>query len=335
MTICWLPSEAALMGAAQSTNDPKDVYNRLSKGKKEGLSLADLLTADVPELRDTSLAFLYQFDVSQDGAINFEEFKEIVKNVANLQRERERKLKEAVVPRRGFGYNLRRLLQKKEQVQDEPSPCWKTLDLQSAEELDLNRASATPAIIGRSGDKLSASGGAPLPNVGRSDSSSQIKRMNSTGNVSSGDLKKKEMDKHKAKAITFLNRSLKAKQGREKFMNWLFKLADVDKNESVSVEELGLILKAIARDQISAAHLTYEGDGEEQPNTPFLSDSIMAEYDTGGTGYLTKEEFMVLADLIVRTYSKEYPSGSKKKMVDNYILKVCPSCCCLPCAHRC
>lgn len=311
------------MGAAQSTNDLRDVYTRLNKGKKEGLSLADLLTADVPELRDTSLAFLYQFDVSQDGAINFEEFKEIIKNVTTLQRERERNLKEAAVPRRGFGHNLRRLLQKKEQVQEEPSPCWKTLDLQSAEELDLNRATATPAIIGRSGDKLSASGSGTPPSVGRSDSSSQIKRMNSSGLTSSGEvsLKKKEMDKHKAKAITFLNRSLKAKQGREKFMNWLFKLADVDKNESVSVEELGLVLKAIAHDQISAAHLTYEGDGEEQPDTPFLSDSIMAEYDTGGTGYLTKEEFMVLADLIVRTYSKEYPSGSKKKMVDNYILK--------------
>jgi Ca2+-binding EF-hand superfamily protein len=131
-----------------------------------------------------------------------------------------------------------------------------------------------------------------------------------------------EEEEDEGESLKYLLRKLKGAKGREEFMHWLFRLADVERTERISYDDLCLVLKAIARDQINARNLAYETDDDDnlgdlltEEDVPTLSQKIMHEYDTGKTGYLTKDEFMVLADLIVRNYE----SFSQAKKVITFI----------------
>lgn len=125
------------------------------------------------------------------------------------------------------------------------------------------------------------------------------------------------MDEHETSQ--FLSRSLQDNTGREAFKSWLFRLADVDHSQTVTMEQLELVLKAVTADHIDTCDLAFEGDKDDPQ---FVARQIMAEYDTGQTGFLSEEEFMVLADLIVSNYERKVAQDAERntKHIGPYML---------------
>ena len=55
----------------------------------------------------------------------------------------------------------------------------------------------------------------------------------------------------------FLN-TMKDRKGREVYKQWLFRLADVERNNRISLEELRLVLRAVERDGVRPDRLCFE-----------------------------------------------------------------------------
>lgn len=84
---------------------------------------------------------------------------------------------------------------------------------------------------------------------------------------------------------------------REKFMAWLWKLADFNGNGVVTLEELRVFLAALSEDGIDLSELVFHREDTEP-----MEVCIINEFDTTHAGLLSKDEFMVLADLVTREY---------------------------------
>lgn len=84
---------------------------------------------------------------------------------------------------------------------------------------------------------------------------------------------------------------------REQFMAWLWNLADFNSSGVVTLDELHVFLTALSEDGIDLEELAFYREG----GVP-LEECIINEFDTTHTGLLTRDEFMVLADLVTREY---------------------------------
>lgn len=84
---------------------------------------------------------------------------------------------------------------------------------------------------------------------------------------------------------------------REQFMAWLWELANFNSTGVITLEELRVFLSALSEDGIDLSELTFYREGA-QP----LEVCIINEFDTTHTGLLSRDEFMVLADLVTREY---------------------------------
>lgn len=97
--------------------------------------------------------------------------------------------------------------------------------------------------------------------------------------------------------ITKLAELLENETQRVEFMEWLWKLTDFNKQGVVTLEELRIFLAALEEDGISLEELAFYKEGDVP-----LEESIVNEFDTTHTGLLTRDEFLVLADLVTREY---------------------------------
>lgn len=84
---------------------------------------------------------------------------------------------------------------------------------------------------------------------------------------------------------------------REDFMAWLWNLTDFNCSGVVTLQELRVFLKAVSEDGIDLTELAFHREG----GVP-LEESIINEFDTTHAGMLSRDEFMVLADLVTREY---------------------------------
>jgi len=163
--------------------------------------------------------------------------------------------------------------------------CWVTLDETTASLLDFSRDSETPALIGASPNSYE-----PHP---------------FEENIDLVDLKKKKYLKHVLERVEL----------RSMYMQWLFRLADVDGDGDLELEELELILKALEQDGIQTKNLSFE-----KKEGMSVAQSLLDEYDHDKTGFVTKAEFMVLADLIMRHYEAQSTQKNKGR-IGKYVLQ--------------
>ena len=56
----------------------------------------------------------------------------------------------------------------------------------------------------------------------------------------------------------FLGETLDNEAGRQQFKTWLFRLADVDDTQRINVQQLALILKAVANDHINTSNISFD-----------------------------------------------------------------------------
>lgn len=84
---------------------------------------------------------------------------------------------------------------------------------------------------------------------------------------------------------------------RELFMQWLWKLTDFSRSGAVSTDDLALLLQVLEEDGINVEELVFNQD-----ITVPLKQRIMDEFDTSHSGIMTRDAFMVFADLVTREY---------------------------------
>jgi len=169
----------------------------------------------------------------------------------------------------------------------DPGVCWKTLDLQTASELDLGRSSATPAFVsqrrfGGGDDDHSnpsshhASSGtyqAAQP-AGHSRARSLTQSLTLSLSLSDfltvwaalpcslcwfSESEDDDIDEEIEQEMKeFLGETLDNEAGRQQFKTWLFRLADVDDTQRINVQQLALILKAVANDHINTSNISFD-----------------------------------------------------------------------------
>jgi len=97
--------------------------------------------------------------------------------------------------------------------------------------------------------------------------------------------------------IAKLADQLHTEGSREAFMQWLWRLVDFGGAGVVTLDELRVFLEALSEDGIDLEELVFY----KEPGVP-LEERILNEFDTSHSGLLTRDEFMVLADLVTREY---------------------------------
>ncbi|GAB0490998.1 hypothetical protein MMPV_002241 [Pyropia vietnamensis] len=97
--------------------------------------------------------------------------------------------------------------------------------------------------------------------------------------------------------IAKLADQLHTEGSREAFMQWLWRLVDSSGTGVVTLDELRVFLEALSEDGIDLEELVFY----KERGVP-LEERILNEFDTSHSGLLTRDEFMVLADLVTREY---------------------------------
>eukprot|EP00698_Gefionella_okellyi_P000559 TRINITY_DN10490_c0_g1_i1.p1 TRINITY_DN10490_c0_g1~~TRINITY_DN10490_c0_g1_i1.p1 ORF type:complete len:705 (-),score=126.62 TRINITY_DN10490_c0_g1_i1:65-2179(-) len=109
--------------------------------------------------------------------------------------------------------------------------------------------------------------------------------------------------------------TMKDRKGRQMYKDWLFKLSDVAHNDVITLPELRLVLRAVARDGVRLDRLCFDTCDAEH-----LPEAIMNEYDYSRTGELSKTEFMQLADCIIQEYEFVQRFNLKHECIGPYRL---------------
>ena len=109
-------------------------------------------------------------------------------------------------------------------------------------------------------------------------------------------------------AIKFLGDFLKKKDGQKRFTQWLWNLADIEKDRKISLKELSKLLTLLTNDGFIISTLFFD----DKPRQSVSANDIMEEYDIGKTGFLAYDEFFKLADMIYRQYLHLTHIGEKQ-----------------------
>jgi serine/threonine protein kinase/Ca2+-binding EF-hand superfamily protein len=102
-----------------------------------------------------------------------------------------------------------------------------------------------------------------------------------------------------------LTKEMYGPKNRKHFIEWLFKISDIHKANSISEAELAIILRAVQRDGFNLSSLLFD-EPEEDDN---IVKKIMEEYNVSKTGSLSKEEFLNLANVIFNLYEGRFQLG--------------------------
>eukprot|EP01117_Protostelium_nocturnum_P013427 TRINITY_DN5007_c0_g1_i1.p1 TRINITY_DN5007_c0_g1~~TRINITY_DN5007_c0_g1_i1.p1 ORF type:complete len:859 (-),score=265.14 TRINITY_DN5007_c0_g1_i1:108-2684(-) len=286
------------MGNAQSSAHKK-LFDLLDRDHNGTITLGDILHVQkLPEsmglaqewAQSHSPLLLFRFDSAKEGSITHDEFAKLLKHLKEASKKvKDTKRKERVRHNHG-------------DYQRSPSSgklnCWTSVDENTKNTLDLDRDSGTPMITGKKQHPSTPK---------RSDSSEELDAEEF-----------KELVRVEAKQ--FFENLIKKREGRRQFLKWLFHLTDYDHNNTVTAEELGNILDAVSEDGIMPEDLSFDQLPQKEGEVPHSAAmQILQQYDTGHYGFLTRDEFMVLADLILKNYELMPDSGENH--IGKYILK--------------
>lgn len=272
------------MGNNNSAHVQK-IFTRLNSDNSGEITLDQILhVQELPDVENWSSThsplLLYRFDQSHDGTINREEFDRLLKylQIAN------KKAQQIRAERQKKGLNQKAMKRSGSQV-------WTCVSQATASSLNLSRDEPPPMITGTHKDGSQADEPVELD-----------------------ENELRELIQKEAKQ--FFSGLLRTKQGRTRFLNWLFLLADVDRTNTISVDELSLVLSALSNDGLVPDYLDFD------PVNPKASaESIMEDYDTTQTGSLTKEEFILFGDMLLSCYEMNTSEGEENTRVGKYQLK--------------
>lgn len=265
----------------------RKVFQNLDRDKSGQLSLNELLhpvaysSTRVFDPKACSLTTLYWFDLQKDGGLSFREFAELEKFVAAIRKKvekRRKKKKKRNVLRHNVSFSDLDNAHKGETMMF--SRLASSGDLHTLETNPTSSPCSSRASSPHHSDEESS----------EEDEDSQILR--------------EVREQISVELLPALNKHVFAKRGRKRFLEWLFKVADWEHDNRISVEELRTIIDAVHADGIDVRALVYDAAEEGVAEAQDVQ-RVMAEYDTGETGFLTKEEFMSLGAMILGQYEQQ------------------------------
>ncbi|KAL7712037.1 non-specific serine/threonine protein kinase [Entamoeba marina] len=266
----------------------RELFDKLDHGKKGYLALSDLLAEEtsIPILCHSPIIF-YKFDSSSTGVLMYDDFLELITYVKELQKRSEKLIEEKKKEKQNQQILTKiRSISMSSDIVDKPSAIqagFNSTDLRSA----------TPIL-----SSPETSSNSPMPQT--TPSASTTPAIQDTTLLWS--LFDKEMQNYLSTIVNTI-------QIRKSFVNWLFLFVDIKHKNQVDVEDLECLLSALKDDSITVENLLCEG-GDELPQN--LSDEAKK--------FLSKEEFMPLADLIIRNYQAKMQT-SDNNYVGEYELR--------------
>eukprot|EP00727_Mastigamoeba_balamuthi_P005729 m51a1_g1776 putative protein kinase domain containing protein (2257) ;mRNA; f:327631-336212 len=238
------------------------------------LSFQGLPGVDHPVTHSPML--LFRFDSSQRGSINLEEFQQLLKYLNQAERSYIKK--------------------KRAPGAKKTSQAVRNIDLEQIASASEDPTAPIPMITGA----------APLPPTPGIDGGSAVAGPQGqegagdgegSGGAEGEDYDPELVEMLSAEVNQFIGKVLQLPESRDQFITWLFKLADTDNSSQIKEDQLQLLLQALESDGITADSLTCEADKST------TSKKILDEYDPSHTGFLSKEAFMALADVILKSYA--------------------------------
>ena len=149
----------------------------------------------------------------------------------------------------------------KDKSKDAKENVWTTLNPAMAHQLSFDRDCGTPMILGQR----------------QSDSESDDHDQEKEEALYARRL----FDEIQMSSWRAVEKIFRTEDGRKRFMNWLFKLADTTHSGKITVQELGCLLDAIGNDGIRPDEFSCSN----QKNTPM--ETIMAQFDTDSMGLIS------------------------------------------------
>ncbi|KAH3732442.1 protein kinase [Pelomyxa schiedti] len=283
------------MGSGKSKAAVKEIFDKFDQAKTGVLTLDEILSIRaMPGFNHpvtNSPLLLFQFDSSKCGGINKEDFCQLVKYLEQVE--------------------------KQNKINPPTQVHAHTIDLEKVPGL-RDRDSAIPPIagstIGNVASSDSETGGENSDSSSSTTSTSTT--ASNTGNTSSSAGELGSTMKEDSKAL--LQKVLTTPNSKESFVSWLFKLADIKHNETIEEDELAYLLNALELDGISSDVLTHNTETSPQTSTKKTPSErakrIMEEYSNGRARFLTKEQFFVLAELILKHYEVQSASSASDRV---------------------
>lgn len=265
----------------------KKSFSSLDVDRNGELDLNEI-HAPMSPMESCSIPSLFIFDQNKEGCLSYKQFEKLDKFVSKLKKEllEERERQPPHPHGHAHGHHG-------ESSAGLASPM-------KASYSNTNLFGLAAASAGGSASSVASSAGAPAP-VGTAAGAGSAAAAG--GTVGTPDA----MTRHRQREIVEVRKLMAHKlsaeldrelwndrAGRQKFLEWLFRLTDTHDCQMVSREELSIVLDIVRHDGIDLSTLAFDGDGSV--------DSILNEYDHENLGYLRKDEFFELGDLVFRQY---------------------------------
>lgn len=268
----------------------RKIFEQLDKNKTGKINVHEILLtnapSDVPLL--CSLATLYHFDFSKEGTLTFKEFVEMEKFVHMIQK----------------------------QAQKSESPAFFTRLFSRAppksDENEHNHNSSFANLLSLQ-EKSSQTGSQPTSPTNGADG--MVSMYTFTSEKVSAQKKMKDEYMKMRNKITIallpsLNKEMYEVHNRKNFVEWLFKLSDIDKTNTISESELSVLLRAVQKDGISLSSLLFDPPSDDDYD---VVEKVMEEYNQNGSGQLSRNEFSKLADVILNLYEAQHTESNMEK----------------------
>ncbi|KAG2389195.1 hypothetical protein C9374_014595 [Naegleria lovaniensis] len=308
-------------------SNARKIFEQLDKDKSGKVSLSELLNSD-EQLGSSfsSLTTLYHFDLGKEGKLNYKEFVEMDKFVQRIKHQVEKETEDKEKHLHESHHHSA--------TSDVASIIGKLFGRSTSNEnlenhnqsLDTLSSYGSGNVSPTSAEKLS------VKFFASPSKSPTCKRLTSEHAFS--DLVK---DRVNYELLPALHKEMFCKEGRKNFLNWLFKLSDVDRSGRISRKQLELILKAVQKDGIDLECLLFDTDSDEEHNHHStnitnhiltheeevqkfnrLVDRIMDEYDVEGHGFLNQQEFMKLGEIILTKYEALHLENTDSKIIGDW-----------------
>lgn len=281
-----------------TSNDVKRTFEELDTDHSGNISLFELIHAKHHkgnlshfDSRTCSLTTLYLFDAHKAGSLTFKEFAELDRFVQKIAKKVEKQHKKKLG---GLALFLQRIASNGHLSMQMQNPLMGPNSNESNDSLweTVNREE-TRMFTSYIDD-----------NITTTTNNNSNNSTNSGNNISDSDEEEELIQEVKstinAQLLPVLKKHLSHKKGREQFLDWLFKVADWQHDNRITMEELDLILRAVQQDGIDLHSLLFDETINEKNET--LAQHIMSEYDFLHRGSLTKDEFMMLGEIILHHY---------------------------------
>ncbi|KAL9656345.1 hypothetical protein ABK040_005111 [Willaertia magna] len=236
-------------------SNARKLFEQLDKDKCGKVSLSELLLNNNETTSPfTSLTTLYHFDMSKEGALNYKEFIEMEKFVQRIRHQVE---KEQEKDEHHLSTDVSSLLGKLFGRKDSQTDLSQEFD-NSSQLMSFGSISSPSTAMG-SVDKLSVKFFTSPSKQKKSEHHHHYHHHHSFSDM--------VKDKVTEELLPALHKEMYNKEGKQRFLTWLWKLSDIDHTGRITRAELEIILRAVQKDGIDLECLLFDACSTDEDST--------------------------------------------------------------------